>query len=223
MAGWYLAANMKPTPTSRTHAATPSGPRSICTPSASRTSALPHALDAARFPCFATLAPAPAATMADSVEMLMLFDRSPPVPTTSSAPAGASTRIARARIADANPAISSAVSPRTWSAARSAPSCAGVASPSMTLVIAASASSRVRPRPLTTMPRASRASTEVLQHAHPVGGEHRLRVELHGLEGKTGVPQAHHDAVVGPRAHDELGREGRLVDHERVVPRRLCR
>src|SRR5258706_9540316 len=214
---------MKPTPTSRTHSATLSGPRSIFTPSASSTSALPHALEAARFPCFATRPPAPAVTTAASVEMLMLLERSPPVPTTSIAPSATDTRTACARIAVANPAISSAVSPRMCSAARSAASCAGVASPAMTELIVDSASSRVSERPPATTPSASRASTEVLQHAHAVGFEHGLRVELDGLEWKRGVPQAHDHAVVRPRRDDELGRQGRLVDHQGVIARRLSR
>src|SRR6266850_4993552 len=214
---------MNPTPTSATHAETASAPRSIFTPRASSTSALPHALEAARLPCFATRPPAPAVTMAARVEMLMLFERSPPVPTTSIAPSATATRTACARIADANPAISSDVSPRIWSAASSAPSCAGVASPAITDVIVASASRRVSERPPATMPSASRASTEVLQHAHPVGGEHGLRVELDGLEGKRNVPEAHDHAVVGARRDHELGGQGRLVDHQRVIARGLGR
>src|SRR5438093_27432 len=45
---------MNPRPTSATHRATSSGPRSMRTPSASSTSALPEALEAARWPCLAT-------------------------------------------------------------------------------------------------------------------------------------------------------------------------
>src|SRR3954470_19073832 len=198
---------MKPRPTSPTHEATSSGPRSIFTPKASRTSALPHALEAARLPCFATRAPAAAATIDESVEMLMLFERSPPVPTMSIAPSATATRTACARIADANPAISVGVSPRMRRAATSAASCAGVASPDMTDVIVDSASSRVRARPSAMTPSASRASKEVLQHADAIDGEDGLGMELHGLERKSRVPQAHDDAVVRTRGHDELGRK----------------
>src|SRR6185503_5809595 len=208
---------MKPTPTSSTHAATPSGPRSIFTPNASSTSALPHALDAARLPCFATRASAAAATIAESVEMLMLFERSPPVPTTSMAPSVTATRTACRRITDAKPAISAGVSPRIRSAVTSAASCAGVASPDMIEVIADSASARVSVRPSMTAPSASRASKEVLQHLETVGGEHRLGMELHRFKRQRRVAQTHDDAVVRPGRHDELGRQRLLVDHERVI------
>ena len=109
-------------------------------------------------PCFATRAPAAAATIAATVEMLNVPERSPPVPQVSIAPAGISTRIDAARIAAAKPAISSTVSPRTASAASSAPSCAGVASPCITEVIAPSASARVNVRPDATSESASFAS-----------------------------------------------------------------
>ena len=52
-------------------------------PSASRRSAAPQAELAARLPCFATAAPAAAATIAAAVEMLNVLAPSPPVPTTS--------------------------------------------------------------------------------------------------------------------------------------------
>src|SRR5688572_14796659 len=133
---------MNPKPTSSRHAATSAGPRSIATPSSSSTSALPQALEAARLPCFAMRAPAADATMALTVEMLKEFERSPPVPQVSIASGGAWTFTAASRSADANPAISSTVSPRRCMTARSPPSCAGVASPFMTNVIAARASSR---------------------------------------------------------------------------------
>src|SRR5687767_2995014 len=133
---------MNPKPTSSRHAATSAGPRSIATPSSSSTSALPQALEAARLPCFAMRAPAADATMALTVEMLKEFERSPPVPQVSIASGGAWTLTAASRSADANPAISSTVSPRRCMTARSPPSCAGVASPFMTKVIAARASSR---------------------------------------------------------------------------------
>src|SRR5206468_7656562 len=223
IAGWKRGANMKPTPTSRTHWATPSGPRSILTPSASSTSALPHRLDAARLPCFATRPPAPATTSAVMVEMLMLFERSPPVPTTSIAPSSTTTRRAFARIALANPAISSAVSPRTCSAARSAPSCAAVASPAMTEPIAASASARDSVLPDAMIPSASRASKEILQHAHPVPREDGFWVELHRFERKSCMSERHDDAVVAARRDGKVGRERGLVDHQRVVAGRLRR
>src|SRR6266550_2131506 len=214
---------MNPNRASATQQATPSGPRSIRTPSSSSTSALPHALLAARFPCLATRPPAAAVTIALTVEMLKLFERSPPVPTMSIASTGTVTRTATSRSADAHPAISSTVSPRMYRAASSAPSCAGVASPAITEAIAERASSRVSVRPPAMTTRASRASNEVLQHAHPVGGHDRFRVELHGLERKRSMPQRHHDPVIATSTHHKIRWERLFVDHERVVARGLGR
>ena len=56
---------------------------SIFTPKASRQSAVPHLLDAARLPCFATGYPAADVTIEASVEILNVFEPSPPVPTIS--------------------------------------------------------------------------------------------------------------------------------------------
>src|SRR5207302_3040263 len=212
---------MKPIRVSSTQHATPSGPRSIRTPRASSTSALPQALLAARLPCFATRPPAAATTSELTVEMLKLLERSPPVPTMSIASAGTVTRTATSRSADAQPAISSTVSPRMCSTASSAPSCAGVASPAITDAMAERASSRVSVRPAATAPSASRASNEVLQHPHPVGGHHRFRVELHRLERKRQMPKRHDDPVIAAGCDDEVRRERFLVDHQGVVPRRL--
>ena len=58
----------------------------------------------ARLPCLATGTPAAATTRAEVVEMLNVPELSPPVPTTSIVPAGASTRRTRSRIAVAKPA-----------------------------------------------------------------------------------------------------------------------
>ena len=68
-------------------------------PRASRTSADPDFEDAERLPCLTTRAPAPAATIADIVEMLTDIDRSPPVPTTSSSRPGTEMGLAAASIA----------------------------------------------------------------------------------------------------------------------------
>ncbi len=117
-------------------AAAESASWSIRTPSASRTSADPDRDVIARLPCLATGTPAAATMTAAVVEMLNVPEPSPPVPTMSIAPAGASTRRTRSRIALANPVSSSTVSPRIRSATSSAASCAGVDSPSITAPIA---------------------------------------------------------------------------------------
>ena len=82
-AGWNTGANMKPMPASARHRCTPPASRSILTPSASSTSAEPQCDDAARLPCLATGTPAPATTIAATVEMLNVLLRSPPVPQVS--------------------------------------------------------------------------------------------------------------------------------------------
>ena len=94
-------------------------------------------------PCFATPAPAAAATIAAAVEMLIVLAPSPPVPAVSTR----SSRCGRTastwpRIASAQPAISSAVSPLSRSATRKAPIWAGVASPRMISSITSWACSR---------------------------------------------------------------------------------
>ncbi len=115
----------------------------------------PDAEVIARFPCFATGIPAAATTSAAVVEMLKVPLRSPPVPHMSIAPAGASTRMTRSRIAAANPASSSTVSPRIRRATRSAASWDGVAAPSITAPIAARAASKDSVSPSTTRRSAS--------------------------------------------------------------------
>ncbi len=89
-------------------------------------------------------------TIAAVVETFTVPTRSPPVPTMSSAPAGASTGVIAARMASAAPMISSIVSPRSLSPMRKAPSCAGVASPRKIRENAAFASSRARGAPETS-------------------------------------------------------------------------
>jgi hypothetical protein len=104
-------AKQKVMPTSSASAATRSGGRSSRTPSCSRTSALPAWEEAERLPCLTTVAPAPAATTAAMVEMLTDIDRSPPVPTTSTARLATWSGTAWAYIASTRPETSSMVSP----------------------------------------------------------------------------------------------------------------
>ncbi len=67
------------------------GDSSSSKPSCSSTSALPESDETARLPCFATPAPAAAATSAAAVEMLNVLPPSPPVPAVS-------TRSSRLRV-----------------------------------------------------------------------------------------------------------------------------
>src|SRR5204863_9757863 len=110
MAGWCACANRKPKPSSSIDRSIRSGGSSSSKPSASSTSADPELDETARLPCFATPAPAAAATSAAAVEMFSVCALSPPVPAVS-------TRSSRfgftastcARIASAQPVISYAV------------------------------------------------------------------------------------------------------------------
>ena len=92
-------------------------------PSASSTSAEPDADETARLPCFATPAPAAAATSAAAVEMLIVACPSPPVPggVDEVGPLRRRRGRPRPRIASAKPAISSGVSPFSRSATRKPP------------------------------------------------------------------------------------------------------
>jgi hypothetical protein len=124
-------------------------------PSASRTSAEPDCEDAERLPCLTTRAPAPAATMADIVEMLTDIERSPPVPTTSSRRPGTEMGFAAASMAAAKPETSSIVSPLARSATTNAATWTGVAAPAKTSSEAQRACSVVRSLPATSVERTS--------------------------------------------------------------------
>ena len=95
-----------------------SGSIVIFTPNASSTSAAPDLLDTLLFPCFATLHPAAAATIADVVEILNVKASSPPVPTISSTSISCSSFIPLFLIPIAAPEISSIVSPLILRATR---------------------------------------------------------------------------------------------------------
>src|SRR5437868_5365969 len=137
-------------PTSHRQRCTISISQSILTPSAAKTSAAPDFDEKARLPCFATGTPQPATTSALAVEMLNVPELSPPVPTVSIVPGGASIASALARMMRAAPVISSTLSPRTRSAIKKAPICDGVALPLMMISKAASASLSLRRRPAAT-------------------------------------------------------------------------
>src|SRR5436190_8654398 len=140
IAAWNTGANMNPMPASRRHLDTPSESSATFTPSASKRSADPHRDDAARLPCLATTAPAPAATIAAIVDTLIVPARSPPVPHVSTTGPGTSTPGASSSIAEASPDTSADVSPFDRSATTNAAICAGVASPAMIRRIASAAS-----------------------------------------------------------------------------------
>ncbi len=104
---------------------------------------MPHCDDAPLAPCLHTGTPAAAVTMAAIVDTLIECERSPPVPTMSTArdrsssPSG--TSVAAASTASSSPDSSSAVSPLIRSATEKAISCAGVAPPDRIAPIAVAA------------------------------------------------------------------------------------
>ena len=193
----------------------------------------------ARLPCFATGIPAAATTSAAVVEMLNVPEPSPPVPTTSIAPSGASTCVTRSRIALAKPASSSTVSPRIRRPMSSAASCDGVASPSITSPIASRASSIVSVRPSTIAASASRTRWLIGRprgaprrarrrrrsrrvgglgrHRHPARRERaRRRVEPRGLA-LPGEPEEVREQVRAVGREDALRVELDALDRERAV------
>ena len=140
---WKAGAKRKVQPVSSRQRCTAAVGASTFTPSASSTSALPQLPLAERFPCLATFTPQAATTREATVEMLKVPAPSPPVPQVSTA-SSARRGSARSRMVRAKPTTSSSVSPRTASAASSAPIWAGVAAPSMIAAMAAAASSSER-------------------------------------------------------------------------------
>ncbi len=146
-AGWNFTAKQKVMPASTATSATRRGVSSRLTPSSPSTSEAPLALEAARLPCLTTVAPVPATTMADIVEMLTVLARSPPVPTMSTVGPGTSMRLACSYMVRTRPAISSTVSPLARRATAKPAICTSVASPRMMRSMAQAASSVVRSRP----------------------------------------------------------------------------
>ena len=141
MAGWCTGAIMKAIPASASARSTTSGSTMTSIPICPSRSAAPDLELSILLPCFATMAPAPAATKAAAVEMLSVPLPSPPVPTMSIAPSGPRTFRQRSRIAPAAAAYSSTVSPLARMAISRPPIWAGVASPANSAPNAVAASS----------------------------------------------------------------------------------
>ena len=120
IAGWNTGAKQNVMPRSRPASAAAAAGRSMTTPSASSMSAEPLWDDAARFPCLATRAPAAAATIAAMVEMLTVWDRSPPVPQVSTTGPSTSRGTPAFIIPVTSPDTSPEVSPLARSATRNA-------------------------------------------------------------------------------------------------------
>ena len=239
IAGWNDGANRNAKPSSRIARPAESASWSIRMPSASSTSAEPDLEVIARLPCLATGTPQDATTSAAVVEMLNVPEPSPPVPTMSIVPSGASTRTTRSRIADAKPASSSTVSPRIRRPMSRAASCDGVASPSITAPIARRASSIESVRPSTIAASAARtwsligrprrrvvaAAAGRVGHrppssspfGHPARREGAGRVvEARGLP-LPGEPEEVREQVRAVRREHGLGVELDALDGQRAV------
>ncbi len=146
-AGWNFTAKQKVMPASSATSTTRCGGSSRLTPSLPRTSEEPLADDEARLPCLTTLAPVPATTIADMVEMLTVLAMSPPVPTMSTVRPGTWMVVACSYIARTSPETSVTVSPLARSATAKPAICTSVASPLMMRSIAQAVSSAVRSWP----------------------------------------------------------------------------
>ena len=150
MEAWSIGAKRNAIPTCCRHSDNRSGWVSRLMPISLSRSALPHFDETARFPCLATVIPAPAATKADMVDILKVCAPSPPVPTTSrTMGVPASICVAFSRMILVKEDISSTVSPLSLMATINAPIWASVASPLMMASMAAVASVRVRSFPST--------------------------------------------------------------------------
>src|SRR5579883_3266785 len=234
---------MKPIPASRMHRSTASGGMPTLTPSTPSVSAAPDRDDKARLPCLATGAPQAATIRAASVETLYDPELSPPVPTTSIASAGASTRSILARIASTAPVISSTLSPRVRKAMRKPPICAGVTSPESMASKAETASARVSAAPVATLAISGLKASiplsdfsggasgvegageieKIAQHDAAMLGENALRVELHAVNRRRAMRETHDQAVLGLGGDFEFRRRRFAVDDQRVIARRLER
>src|SRR5579885_1843499 len=151
------------------------------------------------------------------------------------ASAGASTVNIFARMVATAPAISSTVSPRTRSAIRSPPICAGVASPDIILSKACAASSRVSAAPVAALPISVRKRSigslsllrvplrceveEVLQNDLAMLGGDALRMKLHAVHGMRFMRKRNHNAVGGLRRDLEIFWHRLALHHKRMITR----
>src|SRR5687767_6635302 len=233
IAEWCAGANMKPIPSLSIAWPVCCGVSPMWAPSDSSSSALPEEDDTERPMCFATLAPAAAATKAAQVEMLKVCAPSPPVPQVSTRwrSSFTSTCVASSRITCAAAAISPMVSFFTRRPTMKPAICAGVSSPRMIWRMMCSISSWNTSRCSTVRWMASAAVIcfmsapvsfsldEILQHFVPVLGEQGLGVELHPLHRQAAMAQPHDLAVLCVRRHVEAGGQAGALDHQGVIPR----
>src|SRR5690554_3921250 len=247
MAGWWLGANMKPTPTCSIQRATCSAPRSRWMPATAKRSALPDDDDTPRLPCLATWPPAAATTKLAAVETLKRLALSPPVPTMSTTfSASRCTGFISSRITWAAALISSAVSPFMAMPIRKAATWASLASPVMIWRITSWVSAKLRFSWRIRAPRASRICIMALhdsgtaqrrlrttlwkvgQQLMALAGKDRLGVELHPLHVELPVAKAHDqprgDVIVVDPGGDlqAVGQRGAL-HHQGMVAGHLQR
>ena len=145
--GWKAPANANVMPTSPSTSATRSAGSDRSRPRAASTSDDPDDELAARLPCLITGTPDAAATTDAMVDTFTVPNRSPPVPTMSSAIGSTGSGTACSSTASRKPTISSTVSPFTRSAMRNPASCAWVTVPVMTCSMHHAASDTLRSSP----------------------------------------------------------------------------
>src|SRR5580658_7008887 len=212
---------------------------SMFTPRAVKTSAPPVREDSARLPCLATGTPNAATTNVTAEDTFKVPAPSPPVPQTSMAPSGASIAVMRARMARTAPVISGTVSPRTRIAMSNAPICAGVASPDMMMVNAASASSADSVSPPASLPMVGFRSCDMPRWTGSGGASGRVGeagngeevgqdpmavlagdafgMELDAVDRIVTVMHGHDQPVVCPGGGDQTFRQRISGDDQAVV------
>jgi hypothetical protein len=149
-----------------------------------------------------TVAPVAAATKAAIVEMLTVFIRSPPEPTTSTAGPGTVIGVANASNVSTMPVISVTVSPLARSAINSAASWAEVASPARTCSIAHAVAAAGWSSRRTRAASSSGQVVVVIGSGHPGAKQ----AGSHGRQSQRIDRVRHHTVGAGP------GRQPRIVD-----------
>src|SRR5262245_16090533 len=151
----------------------------------------------------------------------------------SSAPAGASTRTMRSRIAMTAPVISLTASPRTLSAIRRPPIWAGVASPDIMMSNARFASSMLRACPSAALAISGLKSDmnglgsmldggagdleEILQDLVALLRSDAFGMELHAMHRQRAMLHRHDQPVIGLGGDMQAVRQRRAVDDQRVI------
>ena len=228
IAAWCAGANMKPRPSLSIACPVSAGVSAMLAPSASSTSALPEDDDTERPMCFATFAPAAAATNAAQVDTLKVCAR-------VAAGAAGVDQVAVVRdlhlrgqlahhlrrggdFADGL-LLHAQADDEAGDLRRAELAAHDLAHDVQHLVVEHLA---VLHRALDRLGdgdllHASGSLDEILQQLVPVLGEQRLRMELHAFDREAAVAQAHDLAILGLGADLEAGGQRRALDDQRVI------